>query len=307
MIDLFPFSGLTVGVMGLGPHGTAVARALLKSGAEAWAWDDSPDRRAAAAEGLRVVDLATCDWGDLLSLVIEPDVPHRPGQAHAAVARARDAGIEVIADTELLVRAQRDASYVGVTGSADGDFVCELLAHVFAVAGREVEMGGTGGQPVIDLHPLEIGGTYVLAMAPEKLDITFSITFDIAIWLGANDTVDGDRMQAMRQIFHRQTGLRSAIVSVDDAQSRALHDDLATRGEQVVIPVSALDEAAAGVYMEDGMLIDARQGTPTPVIDLGEFETFAGDEHKFAAAAVYAAAVSGGIEPRVAMACLQSF
>ena len=41
MIDVFPFAGITVAVLGLGKSGMVAARALKESGAEVWAWDDS--------------------------------------------------------------------------------------------------------------------------------------------------------------------------------------------------------------------------------------------------------------------------
>ena len=188
MIDVFPFYGLTIGVLGLGPHGMVAATALQRSEAEVWVWDDSPDRRAAAEDdGLTVVDMTNCDWGAMLSLVIDPEIPHGTGDAHGVVARARQVDIEIVSDTELLVRSQRDAAFIGVTGSEDGSFACDVLAHVFSLAGREIEVGGTPDSPVLALYPLDVGGTYVLAMPPGKLDITQSITFDVAIWLAADD------------------------------------------------------------------------------------------------------------------------
>lgn len=111
----------------------------------------------------------------------------------------------------------------------------------------------------------------------------------------------------MRQIFNRQTGLRSAIISVDDPLSRTVFADLVAGDEQVVIPVSATEAVTGGVYVSNSMLMDARDGTPTPVTDLDELAAYTSGPQRLAAAAIYAAAVSSGIEPRVAMASLQSF
>ena len=41
MIDLFYMNGLPVAVLGSGKSGLATARALMASGAEVLAWDDS--------------------------------------------------------------------------------------------------------------------------------------------------------------------------------------------------------------------------------------------------------------------------
>ncbi len=78
MIDLYYFKDLPVAVLGLGKSGLSAARALQKSGADVWAWDDSEERRApAAAEGIPLVNLTGCDWRELTSLVISPGIPHR--------------------------------------------------------------------------------------------------------------------------------------------------------------------------------------------------------------------------------------
>ena len=49
MIDLAPLKGVTVAVFGLARSGLAAAEALHRGGAYVWAWDDSEDRRQAAA------------------------------------------------------------------------------------------------------------------------------------------------------------------------------------------------------------------------------------------------------------------
>ncbi len=308
MIDLFPFSGFTVGVLGLGPHGIMTARSLDLSGAEVWAWDDDPDRREAAeAEGVPINDLSTCDARELVSLIIEPHIPHDGINDHAVVGAVRKAGGEIISDAELLARAQRDAVYLGITGLGDTEFLCGLTTHVLEVAGKDVELGGTAEKPMLGQHPLGLGGSYILLMPPEKLDMTLSITFETAIWLGADSSVDDATITAMRGIFHRQTKPRTAIVSVDDPVSRDVYEQLSQADEQVVVGISGKNRLPGGIYISGTMLIDDIQGKAVPVTDLGAYDSYSADEQKRAAAFTYAAALSFGIEPRVAMACLQGF
>jgi UDP-N-acetylmuramoylalanine--D-glutamate ligase len=58
VIDLYYFKDLPVAVLGLGKSGLSAARALQRSGADVWSWDDSEDRRAAAAaEGIPLVEI----------------------------------------------------------------------------------------------------------------------------------------------------------------------------------------------------------------------------------------------------------
>ncbi|MBT3558368.1 MAG: hypothetical protein HN644_05980 [Rhodospirillales bacterium] len=308
MIDLFPFSGFTVGVLGLGPHGIMTARSLDLSGAEVWAWDDDPDKRdMAEEEGVPLVDLGNCDAREIVSLAIETGIPHDGINDHAVVKAVRDARGEVISDAELLARAQRDAVYLGITGTGDTDFLATLTTHVMEVAGKDVELGGMADKPMLGMHPLGLGGTYIVLMPPEKLDMTVSITFETAIWYGADASLDEAALTAMRNIFHRQTKPRTAIISIDDPVSRDIFDALSKADEQVVVGISCREEVPGGIYLSGSMLVDDIQGKAVPVTDLGSYDSYIEDEQKRAAAFTYAAALSFGIEPRVAMACLQGF
>src|SRR5277367_1421879 len=118
MIDLGFMAGKTVAVLGLARSGRAAAQALLKGGATVLAWDDSAAARdAAQADGIPIVDLAAIDWRTPAALILSPGIPHSFPTPHEMVVQARAAGCAVIGDIELLVRARRDARYVGITGT----------------------------------------------------------------------------------------------------------------------------------------------------------------------------------------------
>src|SRR5215469_7026953 len=146
MIELPHMTGRTVAVLGLARSGRAAARALLASGATVLAWDDNPATRdAAAREGIPIVDLATIDWRTPASLILSPGIPHSFPKPHAIVTAARAAGCEVIGDIELLVRAQRAARFVGITGTNGKSTTTALIGHILARAGRTVQVGGNIG------------------------------------------------------------------------------------------------------------------------------------------------------------------
>jgi len=231
-------------------------------------------------------------------------VPHTGDEAHPFVRAALDAGSEVIGDAELLARSQRLAEYVGVTGDDGAEFACQLIHYLLTLSGKEAEMGGFPLSPVMDLHPLD-GGAYVLYMPPDKLDITVSITFDTACWIGSDAASESRERQAL--IFHRQTDPRTAVVCVDDADGRAVYERLAGVGDQVVVPVSGAGTAGGGVFVEDSVLYDDSKGGRVPVLP---FEGLAAYDHRrdrALAAVAYAAALSRGVEALAAMASIRSF
>jgi len=314
MIDLFPFSGFPVAVFGLSAEGIASARALMLSGAEVIAWDEDPERRAAAAaQDIALRDLSAIDWREPVSLVIEHAIAHDKDGSHAIVSAARAAGCEVIADVELLGRAQRDAAYVALVSRNAAASALDLFEHVLQVSGRETEVGGDDGRPLADLHGLDSGGVYVVSMPPARADLTVSITFDAAVVLDLGSGAwppCGSRestLAACRWVFHRQTGPKGAVISVDSAAGRKIYQDLAANNEQVVIPVSGYARAPGGVYVVDGVLFDDIGGNADAVTDLPLDSAQDAQITGLHAASAYATAVLLDIPRHAAMASLRSY
>ncbi|MFQ5953909.1 MAG: UDP-N-acetylmuramoyl-L-alanine--D-glutamate ligase [Kiloniellales bacterium] len=314
MIDVSYMHGLTVAVMGLGRSGLAAAKALIAGGAEVWAWDDAPEcREAAAKEDIPLVDLANCDWTEPASLILSPGVPLHHPEPHPTVALADAAGVEVIGDIELLGRALPDAGYLGVTGTNGKSTTTALIGHVMEMAGREVQVGGNLGTPALALDPVGPGGSYVLEMSSFQLELTRSITFDVAVLLNISaDHLDryadmAGYLAAKRIIFHRQTMPRTAVVGIDDEHCAAIRRALAEVGDQMVIPISGKTRAHGGVFVRDGWLYDDTDGKETAVIDMGRVLSLVGWHNWQNAAAAYAAVKSVGITPPVAVAAINSY
>ena len=314
MIDVFPFSGIPVAVLGLGKSGLVAARALKASGADVRAWDDSEGKRkAAAAEGIPIVDLRSADWSDITSLVISPGIPHTFPKPHPVAAKAKEAKVEIISDIELLARTQREASFVGITGTNGKSTTTALLGHIFKQAGRNVAVGGNIGTAALSLPALGQGGIYVLEMSSYQLEITFSITFDIAVLLNVTPDhldrhggMDG-YIAAKRRIFHRQTAPRTAVIGVDDEACRAIWQDLVRAGDQVIVPISSASELIDGVYAADGWLLDATRGKPERIVALDELPTLPGAHNWQNAAAAYAAARAAGVDAETIAAALKTY
>jgi UDP-N-acetylmuramoylalanine--D-glutamate ligase len=318
MIEVFPFAGLPVAVFGLGRSGIAAAKALVAGGAEVWAWDDSEDARARArAEGVPLVDLYLCNWRELTTLVLSPGVPLHHPAPHQVVSLARGVGCEVIGDIELLARCMRESAYVGITGTNGKSTTTALIGHIFKTAGRLAEVGGNIGRPALELRPLGADGAYILEMSSYQLELTSSITFDVAVLLNITpDHLDrhGDMagyVAAKRLIFHRQTKPRTAVIGIDDPACEKIFRELKAADEQVVIPISSRRRAEGGIYALDGTLYDGAfvgaGGAPVAIADLAALRALPGTHNAQNAAAAYAACVAAGIEPAVVVACLRSF
>jgi UDP-N-acetylmuramoylalanine--D-glutamate ligase len=314
MIEVAAFRGEQVAVMGLARSGLVAARALQRGGARVLAWDDAPAKREeAAAQGVPIADLAQADLAGTKALVLSPGIPHTFPKPHPVAARARAAGASIIGDIELLARSCQLAHYVGVTGTNGKSTTTALMGHILAKAGRDVAVGGNIGTPVLTLAALGADGVYVLEMSSYQLELTETLTFDVAVLL--NITPDHlDRhggmegyIAAKRRIFARQQKPQAAVIGVDDALGRAMADTLMAEGAQRVVPISAETRVLRGIYVEGGTLIDEMGGAPARVLDLARAQRLPGRHNWQNAAAAYAVARCLDIEVSAITEAITSF
>ena len=212
-----------------------------------------------------------------------------------------------------MARAQRSAGYIGVTGTNGKSTTTSLIGHILETAGREVQVGGNLGTPVLALDALDSGENYVLEMSSYQLETTVSITFDVAVLLNISPDhlerhggFDG-YVRAKRQIFHRQTKPRTAVIGTDDETCRTICRDLRQADEQVVIAISGSQRLSGGVFHQDGLLIDDLDGQETTVLDLRQVPSLPGTHNGQNAAAAYAVCKTLGLQPPVIAACISSY
>lgn len=318
MIDLSLFAGKPVAVMGLARSGLAAARALAAGGAEVRAWDDSETGRAAAAgAGLPLSDLSEAEnWTGVGTLVLSPGIPHTHPAPHVSATRARDRGAEIIGDIELLIRACPDARYVAITGTNGKSTTTALLGHILGEAGCKIEVGGNIGRPVIEFEAFGDDGYYVMELSSYQLELIPSLACDVALLINiAPDHLDrhggmDGYIAAKRRIFAGQPRGATAIVGLDDDESRRVFEDLSAAGAENglrVIGISATQRVAGGVYALDRVLYDDMDGGAVEVMPLAEIETLPGVHNAQNAAAAYAAARTICLKSRTIVDGIRSF
>ncbi len=162
LIPITTFAGKQVAVFGLGKSGLLSAGALIAGGADVVVFDDNDKMLAdAQAAGLTTQDLRELDWSK----------SRRPGAGARRAADASDAalgggagaphGVEIIGDIELFCRERaksgRDCPLVAITGTNGKSTTTALIAHLIDAAGRDAQMGGNIGVPVLALEPFAPG------------------------------------------------------------------------------------------------------------------------------------------------------
>ncbi len=254
------FKGKSVAVFGLARSGISCAQSLIAGGAKVFAWDDSePAVEKARAEGIMITNLHTVDFKRLDSLVLSPGVPLTHPEPHWTVVKAKQAGIEIIGDTEIFAREVQGsgAKIVAITGTNGKSTTTALIGHVLRSAGLDVDVGGNIGLAVFNLRPPAGKRIYVLELSSFQIDLMPGLKPDVGIL--TNLTPDHlDRHGSMEhyaevkaRIFAKIQKGDTALVGVDDEWCEAI----AARNS-LITPVSVLRVLDNGLSAPDGILRD---------------------------------------------------
>ena len=241
MIPVTAYKGRHCALFGLGGSGLSTARALVAGGAGVTAWDDNPDAvRKAADQGIMTADLSGTDWSRFDALVLAPGVPLTHPQPHWTVQRAKAQGIPVVGDIELFCRERDtiapDAPFIAITGTNGKSTTTALIAHVLHHAGRDVQMGGNIGVPVLDLEPPASNRIHVVECSSYQIDLAPDINPGIGILLNLSpDHLDRHGTMENYALVKKQLvkNAERAIIGIDDEWCASIASLLAKQGQQI--------------------------------------------------------------------------
>ncbi len=251
MITSPAFAGKRYAVLGLARSGAAAAEALLASGAEVIAWDRQPHAREPFEGRCRLIDPLELDLTGFAGVVVSPGVPLN---SHPIGPHVWQYGLPVIGDIELFAMAC-DAlpphKVVGITGTNGKSTTTALVHHILQTAGVPSVMGGNIGDPILGQEALPEGGVYVLELSSFQIDLTFTLDCDVAAL--TNITPDHlDRYAsfaayaASKERLFQMQQIGTALICVEDEQTQAIAEGLATSGKPLV-RVATGDLDAAGL------------------------------------------------------------
>ncbi|RTL79547.1 MAG: UDP-N-acetylmuramoyl-L-alanine--D-glutamate ligase [Hyphomicrobiales bacterium] len=278
MTPVTTFRGRTVALFGLGGSGLSTARALIAGGAHVCAWDDGEaGRLKAVAQGVPLEDLSQSDWSRFAALILTPGVPLTHPEPHWTVSLARAAGVEIIGDVELFCRERRahtgGSPFIAITGTNGKSTTTALIAHILREAGRDVQLGGNIGVPILDLEPPLDERIHVIECSSFQIDLTPSLDPTIGVLINLTpDHIDRHgTMENYAAVKERLvTGAEVALVGVDDAFTHAIGARLAAnrRDGQRIVPVSGARALDWGFYVEKGEVYFREQGHPPEEAEL---------------------------------------
>ncbi|HMN74303.1 MAG TPA: UDP-N-acetylmuramoyl-L-alanine--D-glutamate ligase [Rhodoblastus sp.] len=297
MIAATTFAGKRVALFGLGGSGLATAFALRAGGTAVAVWDDNLSaREKAAAEGFAPVDLAEADWSQFSSFVLSPGVPLTHPEPHWTVKKAQAAGVEIIGDIEIFCRERREhapeALFVAITGTNGKSTTTALTAHLFRAFGKDVQMGGNIGTPILSLAPLSNERVYVIELSTFQIDLTPSLDPSVGVLLNLTpDHIDRHgTMENYAAIKERLVASADrAVISVDDHHVREIAERRFGAGRPT-IPISVAHPAMADGLVARGTAIEIRSAhVSTPLVDLAGIASLRGAHNAQNALAAVAA------------------
>ena len=314
MIPITVFASKKVAVFGLGSSGLLSARALAAGGAEVVVFDDNEKSIAEAkTAGLNTRNLRELDWSQVAALVMAPGVPLTHPKPHWSVELAREANVEVIGDIELFCREReksgRDCPLVAITGTNGKSTTTALTAHLIKSAGRDAQLGGNIGVPVLALEPFAPGRVYVLEVSSYQIDLAPSLKPSVGILLNVTeDHLDRhgtlENYAAIKERLVAQAG--TAVIGVDDEWTRAAAERIARSGKTVE-RVSVLGPVRDGFYAEGSRIVRANGGKAETVADLTGIGSLRGAHNAQNAACAIAACLALGLDPAAIQKGLASF
>lgn len=313
-MDATRHKGKRIAVFGLARSGHACIVALMRGGAEVFAWDDSePAREKAAADRIPVHDLHALDFSTLDALVLSPGVPLTHPQPHWSAVKAKAAGIPVIGDTEVFAREMEGtgARMVAITGTNGKSTTTALIGHILISAGRDAHVGGNIGKAVFLLPEPLPGRIFVLELSSFQIDLMPGLKPEAGVLM--NVTPDHlDRHGTMEnyaavkaRMFARQGPEDTAIIGVDDEWGVGIADGLHTGAK--VVRMSSARGLKDGVSAPYGVVRCFEGGREVESIDVSRMPALRGAHNWQNACAAYAACRAMGLSRDEIAAGMASF
>ena len=306
MIPITTFGGKRVAVFGLGKSGLVSAGALIKGGAEVVVFDDDEKMLAEAkGTGLNTQNLREIDWAGIAALVLAPGVPLTHPKPHWSVMLARKNDVEIIGDIELFCRERAksgtDCPLIAITGTNGKSTTTALIAHILKSAGRDAQMGGNIGVPVLALEPFALARTYVLEISSYQVDLAHSLHPTVGVLLNVSeDHLDRhgtmENYAALKMLVPAAVEKGgTAVVGVDDRYTREAAIRIERAGKTLV-RVSVDAPLREGYYAQGTRILRARGGKAHAVAQLAGIASLRGKHNAQNAACAVAACAALGLD-----------
>jgi UDP-N-acetylmuramoylalanine--D-glutamate ligase len=214
-------------VLGLGKTGTAAIKFLEKKGCNIIATDDFSDtveKVASSCKNLKILfkNISDVELSGIDYVLVSPGIRsiYNP---HPLLSEAKNKGVAIISDLDILQFFYPKAKYIGITGSAGKSTTVTILCHIFNCAGKKSVLIGNIGTSM--LSDAEMNADYfIIELSSYQLELSHQIKMDYGVILNIHPhhlTYHGNLQNytnAKEKIFGNKS---SNIVNWDDKYLRS--------------------------------------------------------------------------------------
>ena len=263
-------------VVGLGKSGVAAAHFLQQRGARVTVSDSKPQtelNREIPALLDKGIVVETGGHGertfrDQDLIVASPGVPYDVPQ----LVQARQLGVPVIGEVELAARFLR-GKIIAITGSNGKTTTTTLVGEILEHAGKEVQVGGNIGMPVVSMVSAASEQSYnVLEISSFQLETIQQFHPRVAAILNVTaDHLDRHRsmesyIAAKARIFENQTPEDFAVLNADDS----ICVSLAGKTHARILWFSRKSKPEQGSHVHDGKIRFCGQAGEVEIMPVSE-------------------------------------
>jgi len=286
-------------ILGMARSGQAAAKWLKEKGSTVFSFDDNALRNQ-ANNCIKTLD--EIPWNSLTAVIQSPGIPFSFPAPHPVTEKAQSKGIPVLSDINLLRTKEKDATYIGITGTNGKSTTTALIGHILEKNNLKNAVGGNIGIPALSLPSLGQDGVYVLELSSFQLELSAPLDLDISVWVNISED-HLDRHGTMESYVASKEnvfkGCKKAVISVDDPFSEKVYQKI--KDEQPTLSVSV--KRKADVWVEKGILF---QGSKK-IADLNPIVTLRGGHNHQNAAIAFAATRHYGLSSEEIVSALESF
>ena len=263
-------------VVGLGKSGVAAAHFLQQRGARVTVSDSKPQtelNKEIPALLDKGIVIETGGHGertfrDQDLIVASPGVPYDVPQ----LVQARQLGVPVIGEVELAARFLR-GKIIAITGSNGKTTTTTLVGELLEHAGKEVQVGGNIGMPVVSMVSAASEQSYnVLEISSFQLETIQQFHPRVAAILNVTaDHLDRHRsmesyIAAKARIFENQTPEDFAVLNADDS----ICVSLASKTHARILCFSRKSKPEQGSHVHDGKIRFCGQAGEVEIMPVSE-------------------------------------
>ena len=257
-------SGKKILVLGLGVSNRPLVRMLLERGCDVTGCDATPYEQL--DDEVLALEQSGCrlKTGPDYLRDLRGDIVFRTPGMHPArpeLAALRTAGARITSEMEVFFQVC-PCQIIGVTGSDGKTTTTTLISELLKHAGRRVWLGGNIGTPLLPLaEQMEPEDFAVVELSSFQL-MDFPMSAHIAVITNLSPNhLDvhkdmAEYVDAKENIYRHQSSGDTLILNMDNALTHAMREN--APGD--CLEFSRLGVPEKGVYLRDGVILDARSG-----------------------------------------------